>query len=75
MQDFYRSTLSILFRTYSGLNPCPWVQAACLRIVKACEDRSAANHWAQVRLTFKIIDRVHSKMKNESAKKSLENSK
>ena len=25
-------------------------QAACLGIVKACEDRSAVNHCAQVRL-------------------------
>ena len=38
-------------------------KAASLRIVKSCEDRSAVKHCAQVRLTFKIIDR---QMKGEN---------
>ena len=32
-------------------------QAACLRIVTAYQDRSAVNYCAQVRFTFKIIDK------------------
>ena len=32
------------------------VTAACLRIVKTCEDRSVVNHCVQVRRTFKILD-------------------
>ena len=34
------------------INSLSMVQAACLRIVKACEDRSAVNYSAQVQLEF-----------------------
>ena len=34
------------------------VEAACLRIVKTCEDRSVVNHCVQVRLTFNILEDI-----------------